>query len=210
MEVEEREEGSTNASAEFNLYGYHHWATTTMYGDAPRAACGGINTAQLVEGTPYYSVASAQAMWRDCGGTGNCWCGQSGGGGGTVGMGCFTCAKGRFLHNAYGTRGRALWALVEETSETAAAGSLNATSPFASHEIILIVGDLCPHAGNEDWCPRSPGRRNAYGSFHHLDFSHYPGSIDTRRGVPNLNFVFNMIECPHDLWERQRRLSRCR
>ena len=190
------------------MYGYHHWATTTMYGDAPHAACGGINTAELVRGTPYYNVASAQAMWRDCGGTGNCWCGQSGGGGGTVGMGCFTCAKGRFLNNAYGTRGRALWALMEEGASESS--SSNLTSPFASEEIILIVGDLCPHAGNEDWCPSSPGRKNAYGSFHHLDFSHYPRNIDTSHSVPNLNFVFNMIECPHDLWERQRRQSRCR
>ena len=204
------ESGGANASAEFNLYGYHHWSTTTMYGDAPHAACGGINTAELIRGTHYYNVASAQAMWRDCGGTGSCWCGQSGGGGGTVGMGCFTCAKGRFLHSAYGTRGRALWALNQETSESTSASTSNTTSPFASEEITLIVGDLCPHAGNEDWCPKAAGRRNTYGSFHHLDFSHYPPSIDTRHSVPNLNFVFNIIECPHDLWERQRRQSRCR
>lgn len=210
---EHKDSAGENASVEFNLYGYHHWATTTVYGDAPRAACGGVNTAQLVRGTPYYNVASAQSMWLNCGGTGSCWCGQSGGGGGTTGMGCFSCAKGRFLRSSYGTRGKALWALLEEEKEETSSTAFiteNSSSPFASGEIVIVVGDLCPSAGNEDWCPKSPGRRNTYGSFHHLDFSHYPWNIDTRRSVPNLNFVFSRMECPHEIRERQRHLSRCR
>ncbi|OLQ07812.1 von Willebrand factor A domain-containing protein 8 [Symbiodinium microadriaticum] len=199
---EHKDSAGENASVEFNLYGYHHWATTTVYGDAPRAACGGVNTAQLVRGTPYYNVASAQSMWLNCGGTGSCWCGQSGGGGGTTGMGCFSCAKGRFLRSSYGTRGKALWALLEEEKEETSSTAFiteNSSSPFASGEIVIVVGDLCPSAGNEDWCPKSPGRRNTYGSFHHLDFSHYPWNIDTRRSVPNLNFVFSRMECPHEI-----------
>lgn len=55
----------SNSSSDFPLYGYHHWATTTMYGDAPRAACGGIDTHRLVAGTRYHNVASAQSMWRN-------------------------------------------------------------------------------------------------------------------------------------------------
>ena len=211
----ERTEDSTgeDQSVDFDKYGYHHWATTTMYGDAPRSACGGINTAQLVQGTHYYNVASAQAMWRNCGGTGNCWCGQSGGGGGTLGMGCFTCGKGRFLRTSYGTRGHP--GLVQEETNESIHESIHEISnltwsPFASKEITFIVGDLCPHAGNEDWCPRSPGQRNDYGSYHHLDFSHYPRHIDLSHGVPNLNFVFNIVECPHELRARQQRMSRCR
>jgi len=200
------DEADLNATLAFNKYGYHHWATTTMYGDAPAAACGGVSTAELVRGTPYYNVASAQSMWRNCGGTGSCWCGQSGGGGGTLGMGCFTCARGRFLSSAYGTRG---WALLE-TGANQSEFKSNYPWPFASEEITLIVGDLCPHAGNERWCPTKPGERNVYGSYHHLDFSHYPQSIDTSRSVPNLNFVFNIIQCPEEMGQRRKRMSKCR
>lgn len=77
--------------------GYAAYATTTRYGDADRAACGGMHTGALIGGLPYYSVASAQSMWSGC-----CWCGGAGGGRGTMGLGCFSCAKGRFLKNAYG------------------------------------------------------------------------------------------------------------
>ncbi|CAJ1373828.1 unnamed protein product [Effrenium voratum] len=79
--------------------GYQTFATTTRYGDADAAACGGMHTGSLVGGLPYYSVASAQSMWKGC-----CWCGHSGGGQGTHGLGCFSCAKGRFLRSAYGLR----------------------------------------------------------------------------------------------------------
>ncbi|CAJ1452720.1 unnamed protein product, partial [Effrenium voratum] len=169
------DEEASNSS--FPTYGYHHWSTTTMYGDAPRAACGGIDTGRLVSGTPYHNVASAQSMWLNCGGTGSCWCGKSGGGDGTTGLGCISCAKGRFLRSAYGKRGKALYALQEEAETELEADKADETDVFASEELIVVVGDLCPSAGNEDWCPPRRGQRNAYGSFNHLDFSHYPKSI---------------------------------
>ena len=45
-------------------------------------------------------------------------------------------------------------------------------SGFASEEIVIVVADLCPHHGNERWCPQWPGQTNHYGSHNHLDFSH--------------------------------------
>lgn len=194
----------SNSSSDFPLYGYHHWATTTMYGDAPRSACGGIDTHRLVQGTRYHNVASAQSMWRNCNGNGACWCGQAGGGSGTTGMGCLSCAKGRFLRSAYGQKGKALYSLAQEESED------ESEDPFMSEEIIVVVGDLCPHPGNEDWCPNRAGLKNAYGSFNHLDFSHYPNSVPHSRSIPNKNFVFSRIDCPGDLKQRYYSMSHCR
>eukprot|EP00930_Biecheleria_cincta_P053051 TRINITY_DN3839_c0_g1_i1.p1 TRINITY_DN3839_c0_g1~~TRINITY_DN3839_c0_g1_i1.p1 ORF type:complete len:257 (+),score=36.03 TRINITY_DN3839_c0_g1_i1:51-821(+) len=161
--------------------GYQHLATSTVYGDSTKAACGGLDTWELVKGTPYYNVASAQSMWRNCGNHANCWCGASGGGSGTHGMGCFKCAKGRFLHSRYG----------------------KAFGGFASEEIVVVVGDLCPHLGNQKWCPEKAGQRNDYGSLNHLDFSHPPA------GIHNNDFVFTPISCPDDLRARYDQLSQC-
>jgi len=155
-----------------SMAGYGHHATTTRYGDTGASACGSVSTAELVSGTHYYNVASAQAMW----GGHCCWCGKSGGGGGTTGLGCFSCAKGRFLkHGGHG---------------------------FASEEIHIVVGDLCPHAGNERWCPEKPGRVNSVGSHNHLDFSRPPPGID------NNVFVFTPTSCSSELRQRYERLSK--
>jgi hypothetical protein len=170
--------------------GYDHMATTTVYGDSQHGACGNIKTADLVAGTNYHNVASAQSMWRGCVSHGNCMCGASGGGGGTAGMGCFTCGKGRFLESAYGTRGGNGGRLL-----------LEGGSGYLSEEVIFVVGDLCPHAGNEDWCPEMAGQENDYGVHNHLDFSHPPA------GVMNNNFVFSHIECPADLRHRFQKMA---
>ncbi|CAE7535282.1 egl5 [Symbiodinium natans] len=178
------ETNGTRAANAHRYAGYATFATTTRYGDAKAAACGGMHTGQLTAGLPYYSVASAQSMWQGC-----CWCQGPGGGYGTMGLGCFSCAKGRFLHSAYGLKGHSLKSLEK--------------SGFASEEIVIVVADLCPYQGNERWCPERPGQRNDYGAHNHLDFSHPPPGID------NHNFVFTPIECPHDLRERYNALSRC-
>eukprot|EP00931_Biecheleriopsis_adriatica_P049769 TRINITY_DN2879_c0_g1_i1.p1 TRINITY_DN2879_c0_g1~~TRINITY_DN2879_c0_g1_i1.p1 ORF type:complete len:250 (+),score=57.69 TRINITY_DN2879_c0_g1_i1:53-751(+) len=162
--------------------GYEYFTTTTVYGDSQFGACGGIKTADLVQGTPYYNVASAQAMWLNCKSHGNCMCGKSGGGSGTAPMGCFTCARGRFLRSAYGYKGGRLLGEMD--------------SAFASEEIIVVVGDLCPYDGNERWCPEKAGEKNSYGSLNHLDFSHPP------EGIVNNNFVFTPTACPDDLRHR--------
>ncbi|CAE7529148.1 egl5, partial [Symbiodinium pilosum] len=178
------EDNSTRSASAHRYAGYATFATTTRYGDAKAAACGGMHTGQLTAGLPYYSVASAQSMWQGC-----CWCSGPGGGRGTAGLGCFSCAKGRFLHSAYGLKGHNLKALHK--------------TGFASEEIVIVVADLCPHHGNERWCPQWPGQRNQYGAHNHLDFSHPPPGID------NHNFVFTPISCPHDLRQRYESLSRC-
>ncbi|CAE7208541.1 egl5, partial [Symbiodinium microadriaticum] len=179
------EANGTRAANAFRYAGYQTFATTTRYGDAKASACGGMHTGQLTAGLPYYSVASAQSMWDGC-----CWCSGPGGGRGTHGLGCFSCAKGRFLHSAYGLRGHPNLKSLEK-------------SGFASEEIVIVVADLCPHHGNERWCPQWPGQTNHYGSHNHLDFSHPPPGID------NHNFVFTPIQCPHDLRQRYESLSRC-
>ncbi|CAJ1349857.1 unnamed protein product [Effrenium voratum] len=133
MESAIDEEGAfVNTNSSFPLYGYHHWATTTQYGEAPHAACGGIDTKKLTAGTRFHNVASTQAMWKDCNHDG-CWCGKPGGGQGTAGMGCLSCAKGRFLCSAYGTHGKPL-RLAEMRSETNAEEDLQSACPFASEE----------------------------------------------------------------------------
>lgn len=182
-ELELNKSNKTRAFSGARRYaGYAAYATTTRYGDAKAAACGGMHTGALIGGLPYYSVASAQSMWKGC-----CWCGGSGGGRGTMGMGCFSCAKGRFLRNRNGL---------------SSPGSAY-RSGFASKEIIVVVADLCPYQGNERWCPKWPGQRNQYGSRNHMDFSHPPHGID------NNNFVFTPIRCPHDLSKRYHQMSRC-
>ncbi|CAJ1412703.1 unnamed protein product [Effrenium voratum] len=209
MESAIDEEGVfVNTNSSFPLYGYHHWATTTQYGEAPHAACGGIDTKKLTAGTRFHNVASTQAMWKDCNHDG-CWCGKPGGGEGTAGMGCLSCAKGRFLCSAYGTHGKPL-RLAEMRSETNAEEDLQSACPFASEEVLLVVGDYCPHKHNKDWCPARAGQHNAYGSLNHLDFSEYPDSIPHDVSVPNKNFVFSRIDCPEELKRRYRSMSRCK
>lgn len=182
FEFSELELNNTRAYTGSSYAGYAAYATTTRYGDAKAAACGGMNTGALIGGLPYYSVASAQSMWKGC-----CWCQGSGGGRGTMGLGCFSCAKGRFLRTTNG---------VDSPSSAYRSG-------FASKEIVVVVADLCPHQGNERWCPQWPGQRNQYGAHNHLDFSHPPHGID------NNNFVFTPIRCPRDLRQRYQQMSRC-
>lgn len=201
------EDSINNESLKINNHGYQNFATTTVYGDSAKTACGGLNSADLVRGTPYHNVASAQSMWLGCKDHGNCWCGKSGGGAGTTGMGCFQCGKGRFLRSAYGRLNHALFASQLEAHE---GSEEDAGSPFATDEVIFVVGDLCPTLGNDDWCPRHPGQRNAYGSLHHFDFSHYPKIIDHPGSVANLNFVWSPTDCPGELKGRFYRLSQCR
>jgi len=190
-------------------FGYQHFATTTTYGDSSKTACGGMDTAKLVAGTPYHNVASAQSMWLNCKDHGNCWCSKDGGGGGTVGMGCLSCAKGRFLKSSYGVRHKAIFSLSE--TEASEGDETDSGSPFATEEVVIVVGDLCPTLGNDDWCPRHPGERNAYGSLHHFDFSHPPKSIwGYANGARNFNFVFTKIPCPAVLRQRFQAHSACR
>jgi len=118
---------------------YKFMATTTRYGDASMSACGSLDTAKLVKGTQYYNVATAENMF------GKSWCGKKW-------MGCFQCAKGKFLRSHKGG--------------------------FTGREIKIIVGDLCPYKGNERWCPGRTTSVNGAHFTYHMDFSHPPPGID--------------------------------
>lgn len=165
-----------------SLGGYAHFATTTRYGDAAKSACGALSTSQLVKGTRWFNVASSQSMQ----GGSCCYCQGGRGGGGTVGMGCLSCARGRFLRSSHGFSN-----FHSETGHGA----------YASGEIFAIVADICP--ANSEWCPGKPGQKNHYGSYNHLDFSRPPAGID------NNNFVFTPMTCPAEISARYHRLSKC-
>lgn len=38
----------------------------------------------------------------------------------------------------------------------------------AGHSIMVMLTNLCPHNGNEEWCPE-PGKSNKYGFGYHFD-----------------------------------------
>eukprot|EP00913_Durusdinium_trenchii_P025825 g24237.t1 len=77
--------------------GYEHLATTTRYGNTCCASCGNVDTARLVNGTGFYAVAAAQSMQTGGRGDGHYCTSSATSRNGTVGMGCLSCAKGRFL-----------------------------------------------------------------------------------------------------------------
>ena len=60
-------------------------------------SCGSLNTAELVNGTGLYAVASAEAMQTGGIGDGHYCTKSAQSQDGTFGMGCLSCAKGRFL-----------------------------------------------------------------------------------------------------------------
>merc|ERR1712050_611805 len=137
--------------------GYDYIATTTRYGNTCCSSCGNMNTAKLVAGTDYYAVASAEAMQGSF--ETSAWCGKDGSGkGGTARMGCMSCAKGRFI--AKNPLGYKVWADPDDALFT--------------RQINIVVADLCPHTGNERWCPAKAGNKNKYGFENHFDFADPP------------------------------------
>ncbi|KAL4876555.1 RlpA-like double-psi beta-barrel-protein domain-containing protein-containing protein, partial [Aspergillus karnatakaensis] len=64
------------------------------------------------------------------------------------------------------------------------------TGGIAGKSITVMVTNLCPHIGNEAWCP-NPGNRNPAGFEHHFD-------IMGGKGVFGDNVVveFREVECP--------------
>jgi len=180
---------SANALAgEVERLGFDYLATTTIYADTDRASCGSLDTAAVVRGTGYYAVASAQAMQNSFPNGGSCcWCGQAGStqGTGTAPMGCMSCARGRFLprrpYDAPLSPGHSLFA----------------------QEVNLVVVDICPHQGNEAWCPRTEGSTNVFGSQNHFDFANPPAGFD------NYYFAFSPAPCSGEIERRVREMSQC-
>lgn len=167
--------------------GYHHMATTTRYGDTCCASCGSINTAKLVQGTNFYAVAAAESMQGGGIGDGH-FCTHDGSGrGGTVGMGCMSCGKGRFI--ASHPMSYPLWAQPGDE--------------IFKKEIHFVVADTCPHRGNEAWCPSSAGGSNKFGAKNHFDFASPPHKFD------NYYFAWSKMECPKEIKQRFAELSSC-
>ncbi|CAK9060874.1 unnamed protein product [Durusdinium trenchii] len=167
--------------------GYEHLATTTRYGNTCCASCGNVDTARLVNGTGFYAVAAAQSMQTGGRGDGHYCTSSATSRNGTVGMGCLSCAKGRFLKAhpfLY-----PLWAQPED--------------PIFNEEYRLVVADTCPHRGNEAWCPGADGRANHFGVKDHFDFAAPPPKFD------NYYFVWSKMECPENLKTRYAQQSRC-
>jgi len=167
--------------------GYDNLATSTRYGDTCCASCGSVNTAELVKGTGFYAVAAAESMQANGIGDGH-YCTSSGPSkGGTTGMGCLSCARGKFLKAhpfSY-----PLWAQPQDA--------------IFEKELKIVVADTCPHQGNEGWCPRRTGQGNKFGIKNHFDFTNPPAKYD------NYYFAWTKMECPWRIKRRYRQLSRC-
>jgi len=167
--------------------GYDHLATSTRYGDTCCASCGSVNTAELVKGTGFYAVASAESMQAYGIGDGHYCTSSAPSKGGTTGMGCLSCARGKFLKAhpfSY-----PLWARPGDS--------------IFSKELKIVVADTCPHTGNEGWCPGHRGNANKFGVKHHFDFTNPPAKYD------NYYFVWSKMRCPESIKRRYRHLSKC-
>ena len=193
-----RKEYWSNATLRFNVnpslsklhdvtrrLGYDHLATTTRYADTCCASCGSVDTARLVAGTDFYAVASAEAMQAQGVGDGH-YCTRDASG--PTGMGCLSCARGKFLWYHPGNYPLGAWK----------------GSSLFRREIKIVVADTCPYAGNEAWCPGRQGpSTNTFGVKHHFDFASPPGKHD------NYYFAWKKMECPNYIKRRYARLSRC-
>lgn len=171
-----------------SVAGYEYMATTTRYGNTCCASCGSLDTARVVQGTEYYAVASAQAMQDHFAAGSCCWCGQAGSqcglGSGVAPMGCGGCARGRFIKKR--PYDAPMWA----------------GDDIFEKEIKIVVADICPHDGNEAWCPRSVGHVNTFGAKNHFDFASPPAQFD------NYYFAFTPEPCPSEL-QQNLRMSQC-
>jgi len=170
--------------------GYEYLATTTRYGDTCCASCGSVDTARVVQGTEYFAVASAQAMQDSFQDGSCCWCGKAGAGtgrtSGVAPMGCGTCARGRFIQKR--PYDAPMWG----------------SGKLFQKEIKLVVADICPHTGNEAWCPAHVGDTNTFGSKNHFDFAAPPPEFD------NFYLAFTPEPCPAEVLQNLRSMSQCR
>eukprot|EP00429_Kryptoperidinium_foliaceum_P018227 CAMPEP_0176046074 /NCGR_PEP_ID=MMETSP0120_2-20121206/22876_1 /TAXON_ID=160619 /ORGANISM="Kryptoperidinium foliaceum, Strain CCMP 1326" /LENGTH=247 /DNA_ID=CAMNT_0017379485 /DNA_START=44 /DNA_END=787 /DNA_ORIENTATION=- len=180
---------SESVSNEAARLGYEYLATTTVYADTDIASCGRLDTRAVVAGTGYYAVASAQAMQNHFPQGACCWCGSAGHftghSTGTAPMGCMSCAKGRFL------------------KKRPYAAPMNADSHIFEKEFDIVVADICPHTGNEAWCPERAGTGNVFHSRNHFDWAHPPPGFD------NYYFVFTPAPCSAEINRRIHGMSQC-
>lgn len=97
-----------------------------------------------------------------------------------------TCAKGRFLKK-----------------RPYHGGEVKSDSKIFDLEVNIVVADICPHGGNEVWCPKSPGDKNEYDAVNHLDFVSPPEDFD------NYYFAFTPAPCSEELQGRIAKMSMC-
>jgi len=125
-------------------------------------------------------AGSCDSSQCNCQQDGNCWCGRGTApkeNTNTASMGCFSCAKARFL---------------EAIPYNDQACSPDYTS-FVGEEIKVLVIDACPYGANAKWCPKTPGDKNQCGMENHLDFAGPPAGID------NNYIVFTPVPCSDEI-----------
>lgn len=196
-------------------------------------SCGSLDTRELVKGTEYYAVASAQAMQADfsadLNGGGCKWeCRTENGteidrctykhpegtlSGAVPIDGCScrqigACMCGKACSGAGPKSGTAAMGCF-----TCGRGHFLSRHPYelnATHadnligkEIKVVVVDVCPYGPNSIWCPALPGETNAVGARNHLDFATPPPFHK------NNFFVFTPEACSDILVERMLTRTTC-
>jgi hypothetical protein len=78
---------------------------------------------------------------------------------------------------------------------------------LVGQEVKVVVADVCPYGPNYKWCPAAPGETNAAGAVNHLDFATPPWSADF--AYVNNFFVFSLEPCPELLLHRMQNKSTC-
>lgn len=216
-------------------FGYEYYASTTVYGDTPMSACGELDTRELVSGTEYFAVASAQSMQPDFpqgpqyGGCG--WKCQLRDGtpvdrcnythppgtmsGSTTVDGCScvqtgTCMCGQAGNGTAAANGTARMGCFtcgrgRFVRRTPYALDDNTTNELMGEEIKVVVADVCPYGPNSKWCPARPGEANAVDVENHLDFATRPAV----EGFNNNFFVFTPEACPELLERRMQSKTTC-
>mmetsp|Transcript_10333 Transcript_10333/g.29431 ORF Transcript_10333/g.29431 Transcript_10333/m.29431 type:complete len:266 (-) Transcript_10333:132-929(-) len=225
-------EAATGSGVE--LFGHRYYASTTIYGDTPRSSCGELDTRELVNGTEYFAVASAQAMQDEFplelhgGGCG--WTCKNGDGspvdrclydhpngtlsGSVPRDGCSCVQEGSCMCGKAGNR-------TDDDDDTAQMGCFTCgrghflrKTPYGMNdpdahvilggEIRVVVADVCPYGPNYKWCPGVPGEVNTAGTKNHLDFATRP-----KFRYDNNFFVFTPEPCSELLIERMRNMTTC-
>ena len=72
--------------------------------------------------------------------------------------------------------------------QTCGTGGANGTS------IVVMVTNLCPNAGNAQWCP-NPGQENQYGYEYHFDIMASSSAVSPIIG-DNPIVTFQSVDCP--------------
>eukprot|EP00446_Apocalathium_sp_SHHI-4_P042759 CAMPEP_0177342054 /NCGR_PEP_ID=MMETSP0368-20130122/26838_1 /TAXON_ID=447022 ORGANISM="Scrippsiella hangoei-like, Strain SHHI-4" /NCGR_SAMPLE_ID=MMETSP0368 /ASSEMBLY_ACC=CAM_ASM_000363 /LENGTH=272 /DNA_ID=CAMNT_0018803395 /DNA_START=55 /DNA_END=873 /DNA_ORIENTATION=+ len=217
-----------------SLNGFEYYASSTIYGDTPMTSCGSLDTRELVQGTEYFAVASAQAMQADfdteAHGGGCSWECQTASGTkidrctyehppGTLSNsapldGCSCKQVGACMCGKAGVGAGPASGTAPMGCFTCGRGHFLQRNPYQldsadghklkGTEIKVVVADVCPYGPNYKWCPAVPGEQNAAGARNHFDFATKP---DVK--YDNNFFVFTPEACSDELLHRMRNATSC-